>query len=175
MTQKYISLALLLTLSSAVAAPLVGTKASVNESSFCKKYKCTFVDSTLNKDKLADGTTPYIKTYSYKLANGANLKVVREKDNTIFSAWVYKDKPEAVEWFYYKGDSFVKDFALNFTGISSIRPLNGTCITGTMVEDIITNAILGERGNFKIGCNLVFGNSFNNNLTRFSISANSLN
>ena len=120
---RFVMLASFLALSSAVAAPLLGSKASVNESNFCKKYQCVFVSSGNASADDKDIYTGAAKEYIYKVAGTSGLKVLRDGSNrVIMSSLRFSAEQGSTQ---SKTDSpTARAFALSFLGVSNSDTFN---------------------------------------------------
>ncbi|MEF2280376.1 hypothetical protein V3W47_18945 [Deinococcus sp. YIM 134068] len=104
-------LALLLTLSAASAAPLLGSRGSVAEGGFCQTYGCDLIRREVIAPDLLDNVS-----YDYRLRGGGGVVVVRNHERRVESALLYGTP--------FTGN-LARDFTRTFAGVafepSSVR------------------------------------------------------
>lgn len=109
---KKLLLLTMLFMTSSLASPLIGSKTSFAQSSFCKKWKCQFVK-----------TSPVInstdkKLYDYTLPDGADISIGRNGDKTIGNSSIISYEGDALNNFT-KGSShpYINELLYDLTGL----------------------------------------------------------
>ncbi|GGB83218.1 hypothetical protein [Deinococcus soli (ex Cha et al. 2016)] len=141
-------LPLLLIGSSALAAPLLTTTASVAEGNFCKTYACALVD----RQEVAPETMGLLY-YHYQIKGGA-LSVGRTHDKAIISGTL---TIPAAQW----NTAVVQDFFRNFTGMNLGGEALRRCVrlaiyTGNSVPTSLMKGRAGQM-NVEVTCLAVKG------------------
>lgn len=169
--KKITAVCLFTLVSIGLAAPLLNTKASVNESSFCKKYKCVYVKTTSEAGvKLPNGKSSIVKTFEYTISNGGKIFVTRDETRILTASFIIKGS-KGLDFAFHKGDAFAKDFAASFLGLTVKTVLNGSCLTSTMEEDVYTSAKLGSNNLGMLNCTTVVNNPINGEVFTFGLLA----
>lgn len=152
--KNLVIIASLLTFSSSLAAPLMGSKSSVNESNFCKKYKCVFIASAPYNPSRDPSRFKGYKQFTYRLSGMGILEIVRNQSNTIESADIKFDGVEEFRWAYKNDGMYTKDFALSFLGAKISNSLSSACLDDVTAEDTppIAAGLIAQNGRYVFKC-----------------------
>ena len=131
------------------AAPLIGTKQSVNESNFCKKYKCVF----LSNDH-PEGAPEGWKQYIYSLSGQGQLTVLRNVLGVIISSTIQFEGNQEFSWAFENDGAYTNDYALSFMGMKPNKSLKDVCLNDVIAEGTppVSAGIMGEAGNYFMRC-----------------------
>ena len=133
----------LIIFSTALASPLLTTRSSVAEGSFCKTYGCVLTDRRVDFPE-----TLATLSYTYNVTGGV-LDIGRESNMSIFRASL---SIPAASW----GKPLVDDFLRNFLGLtvdpnSLRRCVRLAAYTGSSVPTPLISGTSGSMS-FSVGC-----------------------
>lgn len=126
-------LAVLLALSAASAAPLLGSRASVAGGSFCTAHGCTLT----GREEIAPDLLGYV-SYTYRLHGGAELVVLRDVDKTVLKASLFASSSVLT-------GNLGRDFSRSFVGQSFEPSAVARCTS--RATDAGVNMWFGKVGN----------------------------
>lgn len=127
---------------------LVGSKQSVNETSFCKKYKCV-LKSTETSTKPDSYNW---KGYTFSTAGNGELVIHKDANGVARFAGLFYKGQERMVWLSGSKPAFINDFALSFYGISSPIPLADTCVSTLLKTPEKAINIMAKSNGFTLAC-----------------------